>query len=302
MATYTYANFLFDDDGDGEYENTSTNYTVTEGTGADDDGVLTVGEVVTVSDNQGEREATYLGIDSISGNPVFDDGNGIVEVSDDDLTDSIGKVYTISEEDTPLLCFMAGTMVTTPEGSKAVEELSIDDAVVTSSGEVSRVKFVGIQTMDKFTVSTNRLPVCIRKDALAPNVPNKDLYVSADHAMYVDGILAHAGALVNGISICRVERSELEQNFTYYHVELEDHSLVLADNAPAETFVDNVTREKFNNYKEYIGLYGENENNNLTGELELPRAMSSRQLPKAIKERLEKRALELFGNELSHTA
>ena len=298
MATYTYNTHLKDDDKNEFWDPTiGTSYEVTELAGTAD-GILTVGEVVDT--NFGS--ATYLGIDAATGNPIFEDDFGFASPSDLDQTDSLGDPYQIDPVDSVLLCFMAGTMVTTPEGSKAVEELSIDDTVITSSGEVSKVKFVGIQTMDKFTMPTNRLPVCIRQDALAPNVPNKDLYVSADHAMYVDGILAHAGALVNGISICRVERSELEQNFTYYNVELEDHSLILADNAPAETFVDNVTRAKFNNYKEYIELYGENENENLTGELALPRAMSSRQLPKAIKERLEKRALELFANELSHTA
>ncbi|MDD2829595.1 MAG: hypothetical protein PHW18_08495 [Sulfuricurvum sp.] len=41
---------------------------------------------------------------------------------------------------------------------------------------------------------------------------------------------------------------------------------------------------------------------NQTGELSLPRAMSQRQLPKAIKERLEIRALELFASEVSVSA
>ncbi len=45
-------------------------------------------------------------------------------------------------------------------------------------------------------------------------------------------------------------------SFTYFHVELANHALVLAEGVPAETFVDNVERLAFDNWAEHEALYG----------------------------------------------
>ncbi len=60
---------------------------------------------------------------------------------------------------------------------------------------------------------------------------------------------------MNGVSIVR-ERNVLER-FTYYRVELDDHSLIPAENTPAETFVDNVDRPAFDNWAEHEARYPE---------------------------------------------
>ena len=51
---------------------------------------------------------------------------------------------------------------------------------------------------------------------------------------------ARRASLANATSIVR-ERN-VPERATYYHVELDDHSLLLAENRPAETFVDDVDR------------------------------------------------------------
>ena len=61
------------------------------------------------------------------------------------------------------------------------------------------------------------------------------------------------GALVNGVSIVR-ER-HVPTTFTYYHIELDSHELILAENTPAETFIDHVDRMGFDNWAEYEALY-----------------------------------------------
>jgi hypothetical protein len=62
-------------------------------------------------------------------------------------------------------------------------------------------------------------------------------------------VLVQAGALINGSSIVR--EGNVPATFTYYHVETEDHSLILEQDVPSETFVGNVNRMAFDNWNEH---------------------------------------------------
>jgi hypothetical protein len=96
------------------------------------------------------------------------------------------------------------------------------------------------------------LPVCIRQDAIADGVPARDLLVSPGHAIAIDQVLVHALRLVNGVSV--VQLSEVE-SVTYYHIELESHAILLAENCPAESFRDEYFRQQFDNVEAYRRLY-----------------------------------------------
>ncbi len=87
--------------------------------------------------------------------------------------------------------------------------------------------------------------------------------------------------------------------FTYYHVELDDHSLVLAENTPAETFVDNVDRANFDNWREYQSLYPEGK---AIHEMPYPRAKSNRQVPRVIRKRLDDRGAFIYEQQVVSAA
>ncbi len=185
-----------------------------------------------------------------------------------------------------VICFYPGTMIATPQGERAVETLAIGDLVLTLEGEARPVRWMGRQTVStRFANPMRVLPIRIQAGALAEGVPSRDLLVSPDHAILVEDILVQAGALVNGVTITRETR--VPERFTYHHVELADHSLILAENTPAETFVDNVDRMAFDNWDEHEALYG-----HLPGivEMDRPRAKSHRQVPMALRAVLAARA------------
>jgi hypothetical protein len=192
-------------------------------------------------------------------------------------------------------CFCAGTNIRTPNGDAPVETLKIGDMVMTAAGQAVPVRWIGISTVStRFADPLRVMPVRIRAGALAENMPERDLLVSPDHAMFLGGILLQAGALVNGNSITREAR--MPEIFTYYHVEVANHELILAEGAPTETFVDNVDRMAFDNWAEHQALYG--------GEAEIvempyPRARSARQLPMAMRRLLAARAAAICGTALA---
>ncbi len=184
-------------------------------------------------------------------------------------------------------CFCAGTLIATPGGERPVETLAIGDTVTTADGGVRTVRWIGRQTIvTAFADAARTLPVRIAAGALGEALPRRDLTLSPDHALCLDGVLVQAGALVDGLLVTRV--ADPGPRFTYFHVELADHALILAEGVPAETFVDNVTRARFDNVAEFVALYGD------TGptidELDVPRVKSARQLPRALRDRLATRA------------
>jgi Hint domain len=206
------------------------------------------------------------------------------------VTDQAGNQSTPANVNIDVTCFMAGTLIRTPNGEVAVEVLKRGDLVVTSDGRSLPVSWLGRQTVSTiFSDKLRVLPIRIKAGALSESVPARDLLVSPDHAILVEGALIQAGALINGSSIVR-ERN-VPTVFTYYHVEVDDHALILAENTPAETFIDNVDRLGFDNWAEHQVLYPEGKP---ISELPYPRAKAHRQVPVNIRVKLAERA-QLIG-------
>ena len=91
--------------------------------------------------------------------------------------------------------------------------------------------------------------------ALDERSPYRDLYVSPNHAIYIDGLLIPAKYLVNGLNItqCAPEGADI---IDYLHIELFDHDVIYAEGATAETFGSlRTARDHFDNFYEYYRLY-----------------------------------------------
>ncbi|MCB4766989.1 Hint domain-containing protein [Ancylobacter sp. Lp-2] len=235
----------------------------------------------------------YVAPDGGSGNAYFyyASGDGLVAGLGSGVywwftdTEQEADAYAERDGDSFIVCFLAGTMIATPTGEVAIETLEAGDLVLTADGSAKPVRWLARQTVSTlFADPLKVMPVRIAAGALGDGVPLRDLSVSSDHALEIDGVLVQAGALVNTASIAR--RTDMPEIFVYYHVELDEHALILAEGVPAETFVDNVTRRRFDNWQEAPEAP--------ILELDLPRVKSARQLPRHIHERLAARA-ELLG-------
>ena len=171
---------------------------------------------------------------------------------------SDGTTFTLASDGgtgTDLIaCFSRGTLILTSEGEVAVEDLAIGDRVVTFSGKSQPIKWIGRRVYDGRFLTDNRavLPIRVEAGALANGVPARDLWVSPEHSLYIDGVLVQAKHLINGATIVQAESVERVE---YWHIELAAHDVILADGAPAETFVDCDNRFMFHNAAEYALLY-----------------------------------------------
>jgi hypothetical protein len=76
--------------------------------------------------------------------------------------------------------------------------------------------------------------------------------VSPGHALYLDGMLIAARCLVNEHSIVR---EDSVNEVSYFHLEFAVHAVIFAEGSPAESFVDDESREMFDNAAEYHRLY-----------------------------------------------
>ncbi|MDQ1077492.1 Hint domain-containing protein [Pseudoroseomonas cervicalis] len=286
MASYSTAYFnLLTPNGDGSY---GINYSVTQPSTLTEFGAgnATLAPGEQLSHNM-FGIVTYLGYS----------GDGVVVLLDDGETHFLlsETPRSLSDTVTPTaadyaICFLAGTAIACEGGERAVEELAIGDRVRCADGSLQAVRWIGRQSIvSRFADPARAAPIRIRAGALAEGLPQRDLLVSPDHALLLDGLLVQAHALVNGHSI-RQEPWPAER-FTYYHVELAAHGLLLAEGTPAESFVDNVTRARFDNHAEFLALYGARPEP--TGEMALPRVKSQRQLPAALRARLAARAAQL---------
>jgi len=147
-------------------------------------------------------------------------------------------------------CYTKGTFIMTSTGEVAVEDLSVGDQVMTVSGTLEPVIWLGNSTIncERQLHKDKAYPVRIAKDAFGANLPKRDLFLSPDHSVYIDGVMIPAYCLINGTSITQEMTETL---VTYYHVELPAHNAILAEGLPAESYLE-TSEENRHFFKETV--------------------------------------------------
>ncbi|WP_156477913.1 Hint domain-containing protein, partial [Acetobacter malorum] len=128
-----------------------------------------------------------------------------------DKASSLGNSLVVGNDGNLIyeVCFLSGSMIRTPAGDVAVENLTIGHDVLTfdwkSNKQVSRpVVWVGkahAAVRPELLDDAAGWPVRILKDAIADGVPYKDMLITSEHCLFFEGKFVPARMLVNGVSI-----------------------------------------------------------------------------------------------------
>jgi collagen type I/II/III/V/XI/XXIV/XXVII alpha len=151
-------------------------------------------------------------------------------------------------------CFAAGTRIATARGEIAVEDLFVGDLVTTVLGECEApIIWIGRREVDCAHRPKPRQvwPVRVTAGAFGPGRPHTDLVLSPDHAVYVGDVLIPVRHLINGSTIVQVP----VERVTYYHLELAEHDVVLAEGMPAESYLDMRDGSNYANRPGPVRLY-----------------------------------------------
>jgi hypothetical protein len=142
-------------------------------------------------------------------------------------------------------CYAAGTRIATPDGEQPIESLAVGGLVHTVLSGPRPVIWIGRRhiALGRHPAPDRVRPIRIAAGAFGSGLPRRDLLLSPDHAVYVDGALIPIRTLVNGTSIAPAAGSTV----TYYHIELAQHDVLLAEGLPAESYLEAQTRDSFDN-------------------------------------------------------
>jgi hypothetical protein len=159
-----------------------------------------------------------------------------------------------------ITCFLKGTLIWTTSGETGIEDLRVNDVVVTASGGATSIQWVWRRRFEREPGQKwdqKIVPIRVARSALGPNTPHRDLYLSRYHCLYIDGVLIPAIDLINGSTIARVDAKQLRE-IEYFHIKLERHSVIYAEGAACETLreVTAVNSDSLE-FEEYKKLYGE---------------------------------------------
>lgn len=153
--------------------------------------------------------------------------------------------HSFAYEPVTVTCFAKGTLIQTGSGEKRIEDLRPGDMIVTRDHGLQRLDWIGSTYLDteRLDLQPNLRPIMIRKGALGPNAPARDLVVSPQHRVMVrsrivqrmfdtDEILVAAKHLVG---LPGIEILNPAIGITYYHLLFSRHEIVRSDGAWSES-------------------------------------------------------------------
>ena len=144
----------------------------------------------------------------------------------------------------PPFCFADTTELATPSGPRRVRDLRAGDAVLTEDGRSVTVAWMGTSRYGRDeAASQSRLrPVHVRPHAFGPGLPERELVLSPQHRVVVEGPACEllfgterVFVIARHLSEPFADTPEPEGDVTYCHLLLQRHEILLAQGLPAES-------------------------------------------------------------------
>ncbi len=159
------------------------------------------------------------------------------------IDESLGAII---DNVTILTCFVEGTLIATPNGSRKIESLQPGDLIDTSEGP-RPLRWKGMTPVDHAEMLSNpkRRPIRIQAGALGGGLPHQDLLVSRQHRMLAANLVARRMTGADEVLIAAIALTEMpgietclpEEDITYYHLLFDRHAIVTANGAPSESLL-----------------------------------------------------------------
>lgn len=179
---------------------------------------------------------------------TFQYSGNIFNLPDDKTVDMTNILSSQGNEVYLPVCFLADSMIETVSGICPVQDLTVGQKILTyQQGQKTPRAIVWIgkkQSVIRPDLADDEAgyPVRLLKDALAEGVPYKDMLITAEHCLFLKGQFIPVRMLVNDRSIF-YDRSVTD--YTYYHIETEEHSVIRADGVLTESYLDTGNRRSF---------------------------------------------------------
>lgn len=151
----------------------------------------------------------------------------------------------VSIEIDGIICYLAGTLIDTPEGKRPVETLRPGDEVMTLDGPAQPIRWAGQRSVTRAERRRNPKlhPVRITAGSLGNGLPARDLIVSRQHRMLMRSAVAERmfGArevLVPAIKLTAFAGIFIDESLddvTYVHLLLDNHEVIIAEGAASES-------------------------------------------------------------------
>jgi hypothetical protein len=158
-------------------------------------------------------------------------------------TQHYGVYFALGDETVP--CFVRGTRIRTTAGEVAVEDLRVGMSVATAAGRMAPIVWIGERrlALRGHARPHDIMPVRVAAGAFGDGVPSRELSLSPDHAVFVEGVLIPIRYLINGATVWQASVDAVQ----YFHIELDRHDVLFAEGLAAESYLDTGNRGAFGN-------------------------------------------------------
>ncbi len=202
---------------------------------------------LTITHINGQAVTAGMTIILPTGQMVTLNADGTFTVQGDGDSENFNFTYTVTNgvntdvgfvNATSVPCFVAGTMIATPDGERAAETLCIGDLVLTQDDGPQPLRWIGAR---RVAATGDLAPICIRAGTFGDH---RDLRVSPLHRVLIRDsvaellfgeteVLVAARDLVNDRSVTRQTGGEV----TYVHLMFDSHQVIFSEGLETESFL-----------------------------------------------------------------